>query len=511
MYFFSFGMAEQICEALITNFVNGTSTAERISLANKTRLARDLLFEKKDFQMFAVYLEDILGERFPELENEQVETIADVKQLMIAAIIRQRDRLDKKRKCSNCGKVPEMPNRCSRCKSVAYCDRECQTEHWKAVHKKQCTPPSEQSDLGLFSLVRVAPARPEHGLVTHYLNSRDHCDTNLLICVHGNGDNEVNFTKFCTKFELPVTALLGVRGCHPFQNKGHFWYPDLDMLQGKIPGVGDRTRIAPVWEAAQLLVEQIKAAEKYWPCFKIFLLGHRQGGVIAVDAARRYEKTLGGVIASGSACLEESIVSDPIPTKIEKISREMFLGDTILFHNLELVFVASQPNIVDDDATKRWQYELTAYDNASKSRNKKELTVVFDQSDFGNGRARAKLITLWNERYRVRLSNYHRDSVLAEFETRVEDPEDENLKVDSRLLFTTGEKDTALSKKMAEIQEAYIRRKFNAVECRRYEDRKDVLGTSGQEIADIVAFVQMCSSKKPPLRQRGYKTIPARK
>ena len=42
--------------------------------------------------------------------------------------------------CSYCNK-PEPPNRCQQCRSVSYCNRECQTKHWKTKpngHKKQC-------------------------------------------------------------------------------------------------------------------------------------------------------------------------------------------------------------------------------------------------------------------------------------------------------------------------------------------------------------------------------------
>ena len=39
--------------------------------------------------------------------------------------------------CGNCGK--ESPKHsCSRCRSVFYCDRECQKQHWKKGHKNFC-------------------------------------------------------------------------------------------------------------------------------------------------------------------------------------------------------------------------------------------------------------------------------------------------------------------------------------------------------------------------------------
>lgn len=39
--------------------------------------------------------------------------------------------------CSFCGKLPENPKVCSRCKIKRYCDVECQKKHW-TTHKEYC-------------------------------------------------------------------------------------------------------------------------------------------------------------------------------------------------------------------------------------------------------------------------------------------------------------------------------------------------------------------------------------
>lgn len=42
-------------------------------------------------------------------------------------------------RCANCTKVfPNKMSRCSRCKIVKYCSRDCQSLHWKEVHKHSC-------------------------------------------------------------------------------------------------------------------------------------------------------------------------------------------------------------------------------------------------------------------------------------------------------------------------------------------------------------------------------------
>ena len=45
--------------------------------------------------------------------------------------------------CGSC-QTPAI-TKCSRCKKVFYCNRECQKQHWK-VHKKQCVPVKEPED-----------------------------------------------------------------------------------------------------------------------------------------------------------------------------------------------------------------------------------------------------------------------------------------------------------------------------------------------------------------------------
>jgi len=42
-------------------------------------------------------------------------------------------------RCANCTKLLPKMNQCSRCKIVKYCSRECQSLHWKKVHKHSCT------------------------------------------------------------------------------------------------------------------------------------------------------------------------------------------------------------------------------------------------------------------------------------------------------------------------------------------------------------------------------------
>lgn len=241
--------------------------------------------------------------------------------MIIDTLVRQRDTHDLKRPCANCKALVPKPrsvrphcalvlrvvdcgrSRCGRCKNEIYCSMECQHEHWKQ-HKKKCTAPDAQTDMGTLSLRKPAPPAPEHGLRFQYASSvHDGIDCNLLIVLHGNGDNEANFGRYCGNFTLVLTSVLAVRAPHAMGMSGMMWYQEIDETV-RLPK-GDRTRIRPCVEAAELLVQLFRAAERQWPPHRIFVLGHGQGGVVAVEAAMRYEKYLGCVVAAGDCLLDE--------------------------------------------------------------------------------------------------------------------------------------------------------------------------------------------------------------
>ena len=68
-------------------------------------------------------------------ETKKIEsTIAEVRQIAIKGS--KYIRLPEKEACANCLSILEL-SRCSGCKQVYYCSKECQREHWK-IHKQQC-------------------------------------------------------------------------------------------------------------------------------------------------------------------------------------------------------------------------------------------------------------------------------------------------------------------------------------------------------------------------------------
>ena len=445
--------------------------------------------------LLATYMAEILGDLFPDVENGSVRTVGQLKRVMTESMVRSRDRADEGRKCAECGVLPEESNRCSRCKAVVYCSRDCQRGHWKA-HKKLCQPPKDSSDMGLWSLRRSEPPTPDHGLAIRFAHSPDSVDANLLIVVHGNGDNEGNFLRFTQKLRIPVTAILSVRAPHAASMQGHFWYPELDNVALTRD---ERRRVAPVWEAAELLVAQIRLAQKHgWLPHRIFLLGHGHGGVVAVEAARRSEATLGGVVASGDAVLEEVILGDPIPTRLVKHAQDLSIGESFEFLELRLQFCKSEQS----ENEEKWAYELIATEKAPTSASKdvvKRFKVTFKRSDFGNTQARTQVANFFDEKYNVRFGDFEEQKCRVTIEAHVLSMEELGSKSGTPVLVTTGERDTRFSANSAERQIQYVRRKFRIVESRRYKSRKDVMGTDEDELRDIYGFLLLCSVNKPRL------------
>jgi predicted esterase len=322
-----------------------------------------------------------------------------------------------------------------------------------------------------------------------YTHSPDTCDFNLLIVLHGNGDNEANFARFTGKMNLPGTAILSVRAPHPLGMQGQIWYPDLgpDMQLPK----GDRSRIVPCVEAAELLVQVIRAAEKQWMPHRMFVLGHGQGGVVAVEAASRYEKYLGCVVAAGDCVLDEVVCHFEKPMTEERKQAELLVGDVIKFRGLEVTLVSAASPRPDDDACAEWKYELAVM-HADKPGSKTTYSVVCERKDHGNARARGRLINFMEGKFRMRVSGYQVDGVTLSVETMVEAAIEETSKSATRILYTRGERDTIANPKLGADKAELLRRRFRFFDERLYKQRKDVMGTDMAELGDIFSFLLRC-------------------
>lgn len=74
--------------------------------------------------------------------------------------------------CDNVEKEDNIFKCCSKCRLVSYCSKECQTKHWKLVHRKEC--------INIESLESINPINempPEE--------SKTFCDNGSYIFING--------------------------------------------------------------------------------------------------------------------------------------------------------------------------------------------------------------------------------------------------------------------------------------------------------------------------------------
>lgn len=104
--------------------------------------------------------------------------------------------------CLQCDK-PKASKSCSRCKSAAYCSKECQSLHWK-THKPLCrTNHTPSSGKGLLEILRISP-------ITEILPPSSTHDYNSKLFVM-DGNSKVSSSRLYT-FSPATCVLLAVIG-----------------------------------------------------------------------------------------------------------------------------------------------------------------------------------------------------------------------------------------------------------------------------------------------------------
>jgi hypothetical protein len=97
-----------LSETVIAQFVNGgLNFGGGVQLSDAMTLHKQLQMDAKAFQLLAAHLKDLLGEDFADVESGLPQTIDDLKEIIIDALVRKRDEKDLKRPCAQCGKGRE--------------------------------------------------------------------------------------------------------------------------------------------------------------------------------------------------------------------------------------------------------------------------------------------------------------------------------------------------------------------------------------------------------------------
>ena len=126
--------------------------------------------------------------------------------------------------CSYCSKTVENNEgtkllRCSRCLRVAYCNKECQTAHWKGEHKQHCGKPNQGGSAPLRNAslpsMRIVDEPEKFGFTDIIVTTPGIDEVNGICALCGtltlmDGENQMYFVPECIRVDMVTRVNHGV-------------------------------------------------------------------------------------------------------------------------------------------------------------------------------------------------------------------------------------------------------------------------------------------------------------
>lgn len=228
--------------------------------------------------------------------------------------------------------------------------------------------PAASSSSSSLSRVKPIPLsfRCDTSLTFSYEPSGDGVDTNLLILLHGRGDNEQPFAKLAKSLQLPQTATLAIRGPRTvplLDDHEREWWEETDYMgMGEVfdvkipvqcdvnadwnitpssadvpnpdPSAAVKLMVSILTELTTAVQSSGKTASSTWRMSDIHLFGFAQGGSLAIEVGRAIHRrtfsaipgeegtTLGSIISiQGSPMTLPTSGTSPTSTPILYVSR----------------------------------------------------------------------------------------------------------------------------------------------------------------------------------------------
>lgn len=160
-----------------------------------------------------------------------------------------------------------------------------------------------------------------------FIPSPSQKDLNLLILLHGLGDNEDIFFKLGKRLNLPQTAVVALQAplALPHFEASYMWWNSFDFT------TGDELKPTRDEESVRGCIRKLRsfldyAISKKWRPEGLFLFGFSQGATAALEVALSYPTKLGGVIGICGLPISEDLIG------FDKIEHELpiliVLGNT---------------------------------------------------------------------------------------------------------------------------------------------------------------------------------------
>lgn len=121
--------------------------------------------------------------------------------------------------CAFCRKMSTELKRCTKCKKVSYCNRECQAQHWKKQHKRECFVSAEHV--------------PNTGWYSHNKSIKPDLHPALVSCYAFCQNPSIDLRK-CTGCEK-VFSKTQSKDCHQECQK-HYWKKEHKLVCNKRQG-----------------------------------------------------------------------------------------------------------------------------------------------------------------------------------------------------------------------------------------------------------------------------------
>jgi predicted esterase len=194
----------------------------------------------------------------------------------------------------------------------------------------------------------------------HYLNSSDGAASNLVVLLHGSGDDAAKYAELFAQLRLPQTCGLVVSApvTLPF-GLGNAWFDAFDFDSGGgdviAAGVGERRRLDSLRRTARPALRALLVAARAcgWNDGDVFLLGWGHGAQAAVDLVSSARPPMiraspsSAAAASSSSTSTSSASSLPLPLRIGGV---VALHDCVMEERLAAADGGGAGGGVDDDS-----------------------------------------------------------------------------------------------------------------------------------------------------------------